>query len=468
MLWWTLQRLRSSKWQTRAEAAALLGNADEKKAAPALMEALEDGHPEVRLAVIGALTRIRHPASAEPLARRLGKLADQPKGRRESTEPNSSAAECEALARALGALGAAAVPALVRLLESGERQTRRWAANALGIARNPQAVAPLIRMLADSRSDVRKEAALALGEIRDASAVDPLIGALGSRDPETRRAAATALGAVGSEKAVDALISLSGDPNESLQLAIVEALRRIGGLRAGAGLRMMIDAGRKHVRDAALAALNALEFAPDNAQERAAAALLADDFTAALREGPAAAQALAATLESQDPLRRRRAAEALSSLRSPDTAPHLVRALRDPDLAVREAAAGALAAIGLPAVDWLIGALSHHDAGVQRLAARALGEIGDPRAAAPLAEVLEQNADIPGDYPDALEMARAAAAALGSILAAASSRVAGGELQRIAAVPDSFLNGAAASGSAPAVDCGSVREAALLELRRRS
>ena len=468
MLWWTLQRLKSSRWQTRAEAAALLGTADQKKAAPALIETLEDENPEVRLAVIAALTRIRHPGSAEPLARRLASLAERHRGRSESAEQSSSAAEYEALARALGAAGSAAVPVLLRLLDSAEKQTRRWAANALGIARDPQAIAPLIRLLSDSRSDVRKEAALALGEFRDASAVDSLIRALGSRDPETRRAAATALGTAGGEEAVEALIALSGDPNEPMQLAIVEALRRIGGLRAGAGLRMMIDAGRKHVREAALAALHALEFAPANAKERAAAAVLADDFAGALREGPDAAESIVAALESQDPRRRRRAAEALASLRSPDTSTHLARALRDLDPGVRDAAAGALAAIGSPAVDCLIGALSHHDASAQRLAARALGEVSDPRAAASLAEVLELNAVIPGDYPDALEVVRSAASALESILAAASSRMSGGDLRRIAAVPDSFLKEAGAAGSVPAVDCGGIRKAAALELLRRS
>jgi HEAT repeat protein len=467
MLWWTLQRLRSSKWLTRAEAAARLGASGRKQAVPALIKKLDDESAAVRVAVIDALAKLHHHAAVDPLATSLGSLSQRSKGLKEGDEQFSQSVEYEALARSLGALGGVAVPSLLRLLDSEVRETRRWAAHGLGLARDSRAVEPLIKTLADSRSDVRKAAALALGEIGDSQALDPLVKTLASRDHETRRAAAVALGNIGSDQAVDALRAISEDPNEPVQLAVVEALRKIGGLRAGAVLRAIIDADKKNVREAAQAALNSLEFAPTVASERATVAVLKGYFASAAGEGEAAVEALVDALGSKDANRRRQAAETLATLRSPAAIDPLLRALKDHDPSVQNAAAKALATTGQAAVDGLIPMLSHHDSSVQRQAALALGDIGDPRAAGALADAIEQNRALLREYPELLDAVQAAATALTAVLTKSSSAMPVEALQRVAEMPDVVCRSVAGDAKEPAVDCGPVRDLARQELQRR-
>jgi HEAT repeat protein len=459
MLWWTLQQLKSSGWEKRVAAAVRLRSAHENRSVPALINALGDDHAAVRLEVVHALAVLAHPASAEPLANAMAGLS---RHKKEARAPQESA-EYEAIAVALGALQGVAVPPLLRLLDSEDKEARRWAAHALGLTRDPRAVTPLVKHLSDSRSGARKAAAQALGAIGDLRALDPLIQVLANRDPETRRAAAGALGALGSDRAVAPLCGIAEDPNEPVQLAVVEALAKIGGLRAAAGLRAIIDSGRKNVREAATAALGSLRLAPANAEERAAAAVLMGDFQAAAGEGEAAAGALVAVLSSKDARRRQQAAEALGLLRSPRVVETLQRALNDYDAAVREAALQALIRTGPAAVPGLIGMLSHYNPAMQCLAARALGEIGDPRCVAALAALIDGNPVVTNEYKDILDSMRAAAAALAAILAKSPGEVAAGDLARIAGLPDPDLQSSSEAG----LDYRELRALARQELQRR-
>ncbi len=460
MLWWQVLKLKSPNSQTRAEAAARLQASNQRRAAPALIRALDDENAQVRIAAVKALAALAHPAAAEPLVRALEDLSRRPREVRAGSEN----VEYEALAAALGSLRGAAVPALLRLLDSDDREARRWAAHALGLTRDVRAIEPLVKRLADNRSETRKAAALALGEIGDTQAEEPLIKTLANRDPETRRAAAVALGSIGSDRAVGALCALAEDPNEAVQLAVVAALHTIGGLGAGAGLRTIIDGGRRNVREAATAALSSLKMAPATAAERAAAAVLTGDFQAAAREGGKAAEALIAALASKDAERRRLAAEALGRLKIPGAIGPLLNAVRDHDASVQEAAVKGLVTAGSAALPGLTALLSHHDPTVQRLAAYGLGEIGDPSSVPALAGVVEQNPLVTHEYRDLVEGIRAAAAALGMNAAAVSSS----DLRRIAELPDTQLQDLSRGTCTIAVDCRSLRERAREELQQRS
>lgn len=464
MLWWTLQKLKSSSWQTRAEAAASLQASNQMGGVPALIKSLDDEHPQVRLAVVQALGALRHAACAEPLGAALAAIARRPKEMRSGAE----SAEYEAIANALGSLGGAAVATLLRLLDSDDREARRWAAQALGLTRDAQAIPPLVRHLEDSRSEARKAAALALGAIGQPQAIDPLIKVLRTRDPETRRAAALALGMIGSEQAVDALTAVSEDPNEPVQLAVVEAFGRIGGLRAGAGLRTIMDSGKKNVREAAAAALDFMKFEPANAEERAAVAVMKGDFPQAAAENAAALPALTAALGSRDVRRRAGAAEALGEIRAPGAVDVLVRAMGDHDATVQDAAVKSLVRVGSGAVDPLLSMLSHHDPTVRRLSALALGQIGSPRAVHGLAGVVEANRMVSNEDLDMLEGIEAAAAALGAILTAHAPDIAEEDLRMTAELPDVAVRSAASDPHKPAVDCAAIRDLSRLEVQRRN
>lgn len=125
--------------------------------------------------------------------------------------------------------------------------------------------------------------------------------------------------------------------------------------------------------------------------------------------GQAALDPLLALLNSGNPDHRWWATTALAGIEHPDTQTGLVRALDDPDMAVRQAAAagvrqapfpeaipalirnlgnsdrllarlasGALAAIGIPAISPLTISLRSEDPAVRIEAVRALAEIDDP------------------------------------------------------------------------------------------
>ena len=456
MLWWTLQRLKSSNPDLRKKAAQDLGSAKQRRAVPSLIKVLQDGDPQVRLAAIRALGAIGHPASADPL---MSSLVHPP-----SNAKSRSEAECQALAEALAGVGSGAVKPLVQALSSEDKEARRWAAHALGLVKDPQATEPLVKKLDDSRSEVRKAAALALGEIGDSRALDALIKALANRDPETRRAAAEGLGSIRSEAGVPALVRAAADPGEPVQLAAIEALGKIGGLPAAACLRSAMSGSRKKVCEAAESALKGMPFSPAGAEDRAELAVLRGKFEEALQEGQAAVPALAKALKSNDPQMRLKAAEALGAIRSPESLQPLHLALRDHYTPVQECAARALAGRGEAARPGLEASLSFYVASVVGLAAGALGEIGDPRSISALVDLIEANRVIPVDNPDLFDAVRAAVDSLGRILSASAGKSSRQDLERAESLPEEVR----LSGPDPKIlDCREIVKKAAEELGRR-
>jgi HEAT repeat protein len=100
-------------------------------------------------------------------------------------------------------------------------------------------------------------------------------------------------------------------------------------------------------------------------------------------------QGLILALKNKDPKVQYDAAEALGDLRDNRAVEPLAAALKSHEFSgVRWKAAEALAKLGPPSVDALVGALRHEDDDVRWKAAVALGEIGDPRAIDPLISLL--------------------------------------------------------------------------------
>jgi HEAT repeat protein len=137
----------------------------------------------------------------------------------------------EATVQDLAALGVAAVPPLVVLLQDSDREARWWAARALaacGPAVDASAQQALVNALDDPTPEVRTCAALALGELRATAAVDGLAQRLGDEDALVASVAGAALVRIG-EAAVVALVEVlrGGGPPRARILA-VRALERIG------------------------------------------------------------------------------------------------------------------------------------------------------------------------------------------------------------------------------------------------
>jgi HEAT repeat protein len=472
MLWWTLQKLKSSDWQVRAGAARALSDARESKAVPKLIKALENPVGEERQAVIEALGSIGHPGAVDALVAALKGAPRQSKIRRGDAAADIGIAECRAAAEALAGIGQASLVPLIGLLRSEDKSHRRWAAYAIGRIKDPRGLDPLIEKLQDPRSEVRQAAARALGDLGEQRAAQPLMKVVAGRDAETRRAAADALGMLGAVEAVDALGAAAHDANEPLQLAAIQALKSIGGLKAGRKVRSALETGKKAVREAAAAALASMAFESTGPQDRAAGAVLRGDFDLALREGATAVEALVSALSSRDAAHRFKAVDALGSLRSEQAVRPLLAALDDYDGSVQEAAATALAGIGTAAVPGLTVMLTSERASLRRLAATALEKIGDPGAAGAIVDAIAAGRRARADDSESRVAAEAAARALIGLLSKAAAHIPPDVLQRIAAMP--ALNPAGAmtgTGDADArqmsVDWNFVRDLAHREMHQR-
>ena len=467
MIWWTIRQLNSSKPGARIVAARKLGGAGQKRAVPALLRTLADEDPLVRTAAAEALAKLPHPAAAEPLAAALENAATSRMGKTET-----GVAEYKALAEAIAAQGDGAVRPLTSLLSSQHKDARLWAAWAMGRIASAELVPVLAGALEDRRSDVRREAALALGAIADRTALEPLLKAIANRDPETRRAAAEALARFAHEKSLKALEDATKDTDESVQRAAVASIAAMGTVAAALHLKAAVESDRKAVREDALAALSAPELKPQEPDETAALAVLRGDTETALAQGEFAVPHLLDAMRSRDAARRLEAARALRQLKPFHAIPGFLRALRDPELSVREVATEALIEIGDPAVEGLVGAASSLDATVQHFAATALGRIGNPAAAEALAGIIIRNRRTAAEYTEPLDAARAAAYALHSVLRRNAASIAPADLNRICEVPDVIVESASLTDpqllvTETGIDCGPIRDLARQEISRR-
>ena len=468
MLWWTLRGLKSSDPEGRKQAAQKAGSSRNARAVPALIEAMGDENPGVRVAVMEALGCLGDPRAIGPLA---GFLANPVKTDRRSKFERREARDITAAAVALSAFGEAAVPHLSDALNSESLEVRRASAQALGAVRSPRAAAALARAMDDARSEVRRAAAHALGNLGDRSALQALSRALEHKDPETRSAAAEALGTLGGDESVPLLARAVADREENVAIAVIAALKSIGSAGAAISLKPVLFGDRKNVRAAAAAALDSMSFSAATPEERAAIAVLTGDFAAAVREGQAAVKPLMEALGSAEVQHRRQAASALVGLASPGAVPSLIRALRDHDADVREAASLALSDTGAEAVPPLLEVLAAPDVTAQRLAAQALGRIGDIRAVRPLAECIRANRRA-RSYLEPLEAARAARDALSMILSRGADQIPAGDLVTISSVPDAMQEHQVGDDEQSyseemAVDCSELRSLIQSELKKR-
>jgi HEAT repeat protein len=246
--------LCSESGQVVRSAAEALAKIDEQvdNAFPRLKALLENGelHPE---SFCDALYTIG-PAAA-PFTDELVRLLAEPDwdtqwaaadalGSIASTHPASISALITALShpsgivrsaavRALGQLGEAAVPYLIRVLREGDDEEKEWAADALGVIGTDAsaAVDDLRREVKNSNQDVRDWSAIALAKITESAEFVPHLLTIARlrEGPNLHARCAEALGAIGSDAAepVAVLKSMLLDQNEAVRTAAEEAISRI-------------------------------------------------------------------------------------------------------------------------------------------------------------------------------------------------------------------------------------------------
>ena len=139
-----------------------------RPATDVLLKAAKDKRPEMRHLACDLLGEIRDPKAVPVLAEALG----------DKDEFGTSVAS--AAARALGRIGdRGSIPALLKVLESPDRDLRYEAARSLGSLRANEAAATLRKLLKDSGETahhrlIRCAAAEALGRLRERDALDDL------------------------------------------------------------------------------------------------------------------------------------------------------------------------------------------------------------------------------------------------------------------------------------------------------
>ena len=222
-------RLSSGDVEERRDAVMRLGNLHVAEASRAVVPALSDPSPIVRVTATKAVL---------------------------SLEPNES------------------VAVLLPLLKDKDEFVRREAAYALGRTRSRTATAALSeRLLTDKEDGVRAAAAVALGDIADEAAVVSLAGTLapelaargnGKRKREQNvfvlRAAAVSLGQIGSRAGTPALIAaLSNEKLDSdVRREAARALGKIGDPAAAPALRAAATAADPFLSQLAYEALRKL------------------------------------------------------------------------------------------------------------------------------------------------------------------------------------------------------------------
>jgi HEAT repeat protein len=150
-----LRDLASGSPKARAAAAHALGDVTEagekRRAVDALVRALGDDHPAVRMEACAALGELREPG---------------------------------------------ALPNLIKRLDDGAAPVRQNAAIALGTIGHPDGFEPLAEALKRGPPDLRFQAATSLAEIDPARAFGVVVAALDDSDSEVVGAAALSIGAI--------------------------------------------------------------------------------------------------------------------------------------------------------------------------------------------------------------------------------------------------------------------------------
>lgn len=182
----------------------------------------------------------------------------------------------------------AAVPLLLKQLNDPDAMVGLYIAQTLGDLATDRDLEELRAGLSNPDANVRFRAALALGKRRDVAATYALTRAVRDPDVLVQRTAAEALAAIGTPEAVDSLVAALNSSQDSIIQVTMNALQSVG--------------------EGAVTGLNA-------------------------------------ALKSHNPLVRKNAATALGYIKSANAAVALKAATADPDAAVAQEAAWALAEI---------------------------------------------------------------------------------------------------------------------------
>jgi HEAT repeat protein len=214
-----LDALSSPSWRDRKLAIQALAQSGDPGLVPALVEILQAGHED--LGALNAALQI------------ISELGDQ------------------------------VTPALVRLMEESDPETRLYAALALSSLCDERSIPALLDALEDNNPNVRFQAVDALGSLRARAAVPRLVEISLSDDFYLAFAAVSALGEIGDKEVLPQLLPLLS--SDSLGPAAARALGKLWDERTLAPLARWLRSPGGEVESAVLAFASFLDQAGDRA-----------------------------------------------------------------------------------------------------------------------------------------------------------------------------------------------------------
>jgi HEAT repeat protein len=146
-----------------------------------------------------------------------------------------------AVVAALGRLGDAAIPALVRALVTDRTDERRISATVDALVASAGDPLPFLVALDGAPPSILCDAAQILGRRRSADAVDALLAWAGHTDDNVAVAAMEALGRIGTGAELDVLAAAARSGAFFRVFAAIEILARYEDPRALAPLRYLLD-----------------------------------------------------------------------------------------------------------------------------------------------------------------------------------------------------------------------------------
>jgi HEAT repeat protein len=239
-----VEQLGSEDLEIRKAAVVALGRIGDARAAPALVEVLDED-PELVIPAADALAKIGDPHAFEALLALVG-------------DPH--AAVRQSVVGALNSLGSPLMPGRVLpLLEDDDANVRESAVKIAGYFGYPECVELLLERCHDEDERVRRAAVEHLPFLEDERATPALVRALRHETPKVRAAAAGALALTEGAEASASLIDALGDEDSWVRYFAARSLgqlKLVGSTDALAALAQ--DDKANHVRIAAVEALGSI------------------------------------------------------------------------------------------------------------------------------------------------------------------------------------------------------------------
>ena len=233
-----IDALKSNHVKRRLLAVERLGFLNNEASTAALLNALEDNIPTIRLCAARSLASQGNTEAIRPILQALD-LPSELDYRREI--------------EAISDYGPSAVPTLLTILESPSEKSPNnaiiVAARVLGMLRTQEAVIPLIRQLNNPEDSVRLYAARALGEIGDPAAISPVAALANDPAWRVRKKAMRAIGKLHADRQVPMLSNALSDSSWWVRFSAAQALHSLGQLGIAELEKVIKNTSDEHARE---------------------------------------------------------------------------------------------------------------------------------------------------------------------------------------------------------------------------